>query len=83
MVSASMVVLIGNGGNFSMRLKALRDGIQDYEYLAILERAGLGDEARKVVLPLAESWFNWEKDPAAYDKARATLAAMIVKAKKK
>ncbi len=67
----------------SLRLKALRDGIQDYEYLAILERAGLGDEARKVVLPLAGSWFNWEKDPAAYDKARATLAAMIVKAKKK
>lgn len=62
----------------SIRVKALRDGIQDYEYLAILERAGKAAEAEKIVLPLAESWFQWEKDPAAYDKARAELAALIM-----
>ena len=63
----------------SMRLKALRDGIQDYEYLAILARAGQADAAEKIVQPLAESWYQWEKDPTAYDKARIALAALIVK----
>ena len=67
----------------SLRIKALRDGIEDFEYLAILERAGLADEARKVVLPLAESWFKWEKDPAAYRIARAKLADMIIRNKNK
>jgi hypothetical protein len=67
----------------SLRLKALRDSIEDYEYLAILERAGRRAEAEKTVLPLAESWFQWEKDAAAYNKAREKLAAIIVKAKQK
>ena len=65
----------------SLRLKALRDGIEDYEYLAILERAGLADAAQKVIMPLAGSWFEWEKDPAAYETARADLAKMIVTAR--
>jgi len=61
----------------SMRLKALRDAIEDYEYLAILERLGLTAEAEKIVLPLAGSWFQWEKNPAAYETARAALAKLI------
>jgi hypothetical protein len=61
----------------TVRLKALRDGIQDYEYLAMLERAGKADEADKIVRPLAESWFAWEKNPAAYQAARAKLAALL------
>ncbi len=65
----------------TIRLKALRDGIEDYEYLAILERAGLRTEAEKIVRPLTESFFKWEKDPAAYAVARAKLAAMIVEVK--
>jgi hypothetical protein len=66
----------------SLRLKALRDGIQDYEYLAILERLGRSAEAEKVILPLAESWFKWDPDPAAYSKARAKLAELILAAQK-
>jgi hypothetical protein len=66
----------------SLRLKALRDSIQDYDYFAILERAGIAAEAEKIVLPLAGSWLEWEKDPAAYDKARAALAELILKAPK-
>ena len=65
----------------SLRLKALRDGIEDYEYLAILERAGLADEAQRVILPLAGSWFKWEKDPAVYARARAKLAELISQGK--
>jgi hypothetical protein len=60
----------------------LRDGIEDYEYLAILEGKGLAEEAQKVIMPLAGSWFDWEVDPAAYGKARDELARMIIAANK-
>jgi len=62
----------------SLRLKALRDGIEDYEYLALLERAGRAEEAEAVVRPLAGSWFAWEKAPEAYEKARRRLAELIL-----
>jgi len=62
----------------SLRMKALRDAIEDYEYLAILDRAKLTAEADAIVRPLAESWFKWNPDPAAYQDARAKLAALIL-----
>ncbi len=65
----------------SLRLKALRDSIEDYEYFAILERLGRTAEAEKIVLPLAGSFFQWNADPKAYDEARARLAALILAAK--
>ena len=65
----------------SLRVKAIRDSIEDYEYMAILERLGRAAEAEKIVLPLAGSWFQWEKDPAAYETARAKLAERIIAAK--
>jgi len=65
----------------SLRLKALRDAIEDYEYLAILQRRGQSEAAEKIILPLAGSWYQWESDPAAYEKARAELARLIVKAR--
>jgi hypothetical protein len=61
----------------SIRLKALRDAIEDYEYLAIAERLGRGDEARRIVRSLAPSFFEWDGDPSAYEKARASLAKLI------
>jgi len=64
----------------SLRLKALRDSIQDYEYLAILERLGLAKEADQIVLDLTPSFYRWNPDPAAYDSARAQLAALILTA---
>lgn len=66
----------------SIRLKALRDSIEDYEYLAILERAGQETQAQQIVTDLAQSWFEWETDPGAYEKARARLAEMILARKK-
>jgi hypothetical protein len=61
----------------SLRLKALRDGLEDYDYLALLERQGRAAEAERVIAPLASSWFEWQRDPAAYQKARAKLAELI------
>ena len=62
----------------SLRLKALRDAIEDYEYMAMLERAGLAAAAQQVVMPLAASWFEWEHDAAAFETARAELARLIL-----
>jgi hypothetical protein len=64
----------------TIRLKALRDAIEDYEYLVMLDRLGRSAEAERIVRRLTESWFQWDKDPAAYEKARAEIAAMIVAA---
>lgn len=61
----------------TIRLKALRDAIQDYEYLAILERAGQRAVAERIVKSVTTSWSEWDKDPARYDRARTQLAAAI------
>ncbi|HEY5915176.1 MAG TPA: DUF4091 domain-containing protein [Verrucomicrobiae bacterium] len=64
----------------TIRLKALRDSVEDYEYLAILGRQGKAGEARTLVRSLTPSFFQWEKNPGAYEQARARLAAMIAAA---
>jgi hypothetical protein len=64
----------------TIRLKALRDSIEDYEYLAILQRLGKASQAETIARQLAQSWFQWETNPAGCDTARAKLAALIVAA---
>ncbi len=66
----------------SLRLKALRDGIEDYDYLALLERLGRSAEAEKIVGELAPSWFEWNADPAAWESARRKLAELILQTQK-
>ncbi|MGC8643342.1 MAG: DUF4091 domain-containing protein [Isosphaeraceae bacterium] len=65
----------------SLRLKALRDSIEDYEYLCIMDRLGQRETALKEVLPLAGSWTRWTDDPAAFAQARKRLAEAIEHAK--
>jgi len=62
----------------TIRLKALRDAIEDYDYLALLEREGRASEADAIVAPLVSSFFAWDKRPAAYERARSALAGLIV-----
>ena len=62
----------------TIRLKALRDAIEDYEYLAILQRLGKSAQADDVARALTESWFQWDKDPRAYETARAKIASLIM-----
>jgi hypothetical protein len=61
----------------SLRLKALRDSIEDYEYMSILERAGYRQDAANIVTTLTSSWTDWAKDPQAYEVARGELAHLI------
>jgi hypothetical protein len=61
----------------SMRLKALRDGLEDYEYLALA-----GDGGNEIAASLAKSWTQWETDPAKLAAAREELAKRILARKK-
>lgn len=62
----------------SLRLKALRDGLEDFDYLEILRRAGREKEAMELVLPLATSWFEWCERPEDFEQCRRRLASLIL-----
>jgi hypothetical protein len=61
----------------SMRLKALRDGLEDYEYLVLAGEAGAAKAAA-----IALSWTKWETDPVKIAGAREELAKAILEKKK-
>ncbi len=60
-----------------IRLKAIRDGIQDYEYVQILQNLGQGAFASSVIQPIAASWTNWTHDPNALEGARLQLGQKL------
>ncbi|HUA82278.1 MAG TPA: glycoside hydrolase domain-containing protein [Bryobacteraceae bacterium] len=61
----------------SMRLKQIRDGIQDYEYVEILKKLGAGDWAMEQARRIAPDWKNWTRDPAALKSVRRQLGEKI------
>ena len=65
----------------SMRLKNIREGMEDYEYMQMLADMGERAFVDEVVQSVGRSWFDWEKDPAKLYAARARLAEKIVEKK--
>ncbi|MDZ7959735.1 MAG: DUF6067 family protein [Aulosira sp. DedQUE10] len=63
----------------SMRLKWLRDGVEDYEYIEILKRLGLEDWALEVSRSVGSDWKVWTKDPKVLESARQKLGDEIEK----
>lgn len=61
----------------SLRLKYLRDGVDDYDYIDLLRRLGREKEAIKVVRRVAPDWRNWTRDPEALQAARQELGEML------
>ena len=61
----------------TIRLKALRDGIEDFEYLTMLEKQGKRAEAQQMVEEVVRSFFDWEKASGDYDRTRERLMQMI------
>jgi hypothetical protein len=57
----------------SMRLKWLRKGVEDYEYIEMLKQAGRGAWALDVVREVASDWNSWTHDPATLESARQKL----------
>ncbi|MDZ8184584.1 MAG: DUF4091 domain-containing protein [Nostoc sp. ChiSLP02] len=68
-----------NGVVPSMRLKWLRDGVEDYEYIQILKKLGRGSWALNIGRTVAKDWKNWTRDPNILESVRSQLAAEIEK----
>ena len=60
-----------------IRLKAIRDGIQDYEYAQMLKNLGQLNVVNTNLLPIAGSWSNWSHDPNALENARLQLGQLL------
>jgi hypothetical protein len=60
-----------------IRLKAIRDGIQDYEYAKILDSQGQGAFVKSVIHPIAAKWTDWSHDPHALASAREQLGQQL------
>jgi len=58
-------------------LKAIRDGIQDYEYAQMLKNQQQGSFVDLVLRPIATSWTNWSHDPEALENARLKLGRQL------
>jgi hypothetical protein len=61
----------------SMRLKWLRDGVEDYEYIQILKNLGRADLALKIARSVGPDWTHWTRDAGAIESARQQLGQAI------
>jgi hypothetical protein len=62
----------------SIRLKEIREGLEDYEYLRILSQRRSRAVAEKMVRKIARTWRSWDADPIHLMEARAEIARSIV-----
>jgi hypothetical protein len=61
----------------SMRLKWLRDGVEDYDYVQILKDLGREDLAMQIARSVGPDWTNWTRDHAKLYAARQQLGEAI------
>jgi hypothetical protein len=54
----------------SMRLKYLRDGIQDYEYVELLKKNNQVSFINSIIKPIAADWHNWTQDESLLEAVR-------------
>ena len=64
----------------SLRLKGIRDGMEDYELLHLAATLGLGAQAKQIALGVYPHAYQGFTSPAALDDARAQLAGLILHA---
>lgn len=57
----------------SMRLKWLRDGVDDYDYIALLKAAGKPDLALELSRQIGPDWRSWSRDPQALERVRRQI----------
>ncbi len=66
----------------SMRLKNIRDSMEDWEYFEMLGKLAGKDAVNKIVSSVAPNWWSTSEDPAVIEAAREKIAEEIVKLKK-
>lgn len=64
----------------SMRLKWLREGVEDYEYVQILKNLGHTSQALNLSRRIAADWRNWSDDPQKLATVREQIAIAIEQA---
>lgn len=63
----------------TIRLKNLRDGMEDYEYFVILEQRGGSRLVNEIVREAVPTWGSWDQDPYRLLNLRRKLAEEIVR----
>jgi hypothetical protein len=61
----------------SMRLKWVRDGVDDYDYIQILKGLGHEDLFLRLAQTVGQSYKVWTQDPVALENARRTIGQKI------
>ena len=61
----------------SIRLKILREGMEDYEYFVLLESLGEKSFADKEVQKIVKSWYQWDESPQRMLEVRRILGEEI------
>jgi hypothetical protein len=63
----------------SIRLKNLRDGMEDYEYFVLLEHLGGAEAVETIVREAVPTWGAWKQDPETLPRLRERLAEEILR----
>lgn len=61
----------------SMRLKWIREGINDFEYIQILKARGRGTWALQQARTIGQDWHNWTRDYTQVEAVRISLGNAI------
>jgi hypothetical protein len=61
----------------SMRLKWIRDGVDDYDYVDMLKAAGQTALAMDISSSVGADWANWTQDPKALADARLQIGQAL------
>ncbi len=61
----------------SIRLKWIRDGVDDYDYIQLLKNAGYGSWAVGLARTIAPDWTNWTRDINALQNVRTQLGQKL------
>jgi hypothetical protein len=62
----------------TIRLKNLRDGMEDYEYFTLLEKRKGKEAVDEIVRAAVPTWGTWDQDPYHLLKLRERIAREIV-----
>lgn len=63
----------------SLRLKLIREGLEDYEYLALLARAAGAERARRWAQRIARKTYAWQRDPQALYRVREAMGRELAR----
>ena len=67
---------LSSGAVASMRLKYLRDGVNNYDYVQIAKRHGHAKQAMRIVHSVAHDFAHWHHNPAALQRAELQLGRL-------